>query len=360
MKKHNFFVILSFLIIFSIILIAGTALSSCSINLKEVLKSLGIVTLENEKDEGLEEEKKGEGKITEESGVEATSKETQDDFNKWNTYVNDIYGYEFKYPADAEIVEAQKSGFGVVCITINCKLGYITIAVPENDVECGRSGVGNEYEIKDIKEEFTIEGKKYIAKGWELVGKGETLKFHQEFLRLTLDNGIRIEYGSRDDDKAIFEDYLKDKKVLKKIIESIKNTTTVTAETTLTTKNVTKIIDNKELQEFIGYWSNIDLKTRNITKVKIRVENNQVFIHIWGACVPKDCDWGEEIPDSYDSEDSIIFITWKQSFVIKNQQINILSDGKLQVKTHVYFTADNSCRSDYDALDIFNKVTNNE
>ena len=57
-------------------------------------------------------------------------------------------------------------------------------------------------------------------------GKGETLKFHQEFLWLTLDNGISIQYGSSDDDKAIFEDYLKDKKVLKKIIESIKNTTT--------------------------------------------------------------------------------------------------------------------------------------
>ena len=101
--------------------------------------------------------------------TEATSKETQDDFNKWSTYVNDIYGYEFKYPAGAEIIEAQKSGFGVLCITINYKLGYITISVPENEYfECGRTGVGNEYEMKDIEEELTIEGKKYIAKGNEL------------------------------------------------------------------------------------------------------------------------------------------------------------------------------------------------
>lgn len=236
MKKHIFFIILSFLTIFSIILIVGTALSSCSINVKEVLKSLETVTVENEKEkvmetekvkelekeEGLEEEKKEEAKITEESGVEVTSTETQGDLDEWNTYINDVYGYEFKYPAGAEIIEAQKSGFGVLCVTINYKLGYITISVPENKYfECGNTGVGSEYEIKD-EEELTIEGKKYIAEGYEMIEKGETLKFHQEFLWFTLDNGINIQYGSRNDDKALFEDYLKDKKVLKKIIESIK------------------------------------------------------------------------------------------------------------------------------------------
>jgi len=86
MKKYNFFAILSFLIILCVVLIVGTALSSCSINVKEVLKSLGTVTVENkkekvmetekvkelEKEERLEEEKKEEAKITEESGVEVT------------------------------------------------------------------------------------------------------------------------------------------------------------------------------------------------------------------------------------------------------------------------------------------------
>lgn len=236
MKKHNFFIILGFLVILCVILITGMALCSCSVNVKEVLKSLGSATVENEKEEwletekvkelekekGLEEEKKEEEKITEESVVEVTSSETQDDLDEWNTYINDVYGYEFKYPTGAEIIETQKSGFGVLCITINYKLGYITISVPENKYfECGNTGVGSEYEIKD-EEELTIEGKRYIAEGYEMVEKGETLKFHQEFLWFTLDNGISIQYGSRNDDKALFEDYLKDKKVLKKIIESIK------------------------------------------------------------------------------------------------------------------------------------------
>ena len=125
-------------------------------------------------------------------------------------------------------------------------------------------------------------------------------------------------------------------------------TVNVASESTSTT-------DGQEFQKFIGYWENIDPNTRSITKVQIREENNQIFIHIWGACLPEDCDWGENIPDSYDSGNNIIFLTWNQDFAIKNQQIDLLSDESLQVNTHVHFI-DNSGRSDYDSSDVFYKT----
>lgn len=119
---------------------------------------------------------------------------------------------------------------------------------------------------------------------------------------------------------------------------------------------VEKVID---IDEFIGSWRNLDSNTGSITKVQIRMENNEIFIHMWGKCHPEDCDWGEEKPESYDSKSRTIFMTWKTGFSIISQQINLLSDGNLQVNSHTHFI-DESNRADYDSLDIFYKVTNNE
>lgn len=55
-----------------------------------------------------------------------------------------------------------------------------------------------------------------------------------------------------------------------------------------------------------GTWVNADSTTRSLTKAELRftcqdqVLNGQPYppgppwhIHLWGACVPTDCDWGE-------------------------------------------------------------------
>ena len=114
-----------------------------------------------------------------------------------------------------------------------------------------------------------------------------------------------------------------------------------------------------DANEFIGSWRNLDPDTESITKVQIRMENNEIFIHMWGKCHPEDCDWGEEKPEPYDSKSGTIFMTWKTGFSIISQQINLLSDGNLQVSSHTRFI-DESNRADYDSVDIFYKVTNVE
>jgi hypothetical protein len=45
--------------------------------------------------------------------------------------------------------------------------------------------------------------------------------------------------------------------------------------------------------DFRGAWVNADPATRGLSQIAIRSEGSQVFVHAWGRCHPRDCDWGE-------------------------------------------------------------------
>lgn len=173
------------------------------------------------------------------------TKPEENSYLGWLIYKNEIYGYEFRYPKGAHVREAKKEEFrlspeeanagitiedvynkytGKICISIIYDLGYIYISAPSNKgnkyVLCGRTG--RAYEGPSKTEEITIEGRKWIAKGFEEQGPGETLNYHNETLAITLNDGTRIEYGSRPVKTATFADYLKMKGEIIKIIESFK------------------------------------------------------------------------------------------------------------------------------------------
>ncbi|MBL7159745.1 hypothetical protein ISS85_04670 [Candidatus Microgenomates bacterium] len=170
---------------------------------------------------------------------------TVDDYTDWITYTNDVYHYQFKFPTGASIEEAKKEAFslspdevdagmtfeekhdtytGKICISLEYKLGYVQISAPDNknfaQVICGRTG--RAYEGPDKSETLTIDGKTYTAKGFEEQGPGETLDFHNETLVVTLEDGTRIEYGSRPDASATYADYLTIRDNIFKIVESFK------------------------------------------------------------------------------------------------------------------------------------------
>jgi len=44
---------------------------------------------------------------------------------------------------------------------------------------------------------------------------------------------------------------------------------------------------------FAGTWKNTEPQTRGITTVRIRTQGSLVWVHAWGKCRPRDCDWGE-------------------------------------------------------------------
>ncbi len=165
------------------------------------------------------------------------------EITNWPTYVNQMYQYKFFYPKAAVVSQADKAAFGLsqenkqkgltidqlfrdytglVCLKITDKLGYIFISAPANKnfslVTCGRTGAG--YEIRNKQEQVTINDKKFTASGFEEVGPGQTLNFHNETLVVNLDDGTRIEYGASPDDQATFSDYQKIKPELLKILET--------------------------------------------------------------------------------------------------------------------------------------------
>jgi hypothetical protein len=166
-----------------------------------------------------------------------------DEYEGWLTYTNDRFGYEFRYPPEAMVTEAEEAEFaipleeaeagitfdelyerytGKICVTVWYELGYVSISAPENAysryVICQRTS--RAYEGPRREEVLLIEGKTYTADGFEEQGPGETLPYHNETLYVQLEDGTRINYGSWSVETATFEDYLQIRDELVKIVQS--------------------------------------------------------------------------------------------------------------------------------------------
>lgn len=168
---------------------------------------------------------------------------TTDPYIGWLTYKNNVYNYQFKYPSTATVEEATKEAFslspeevaagmtfdekfakytGKICLSVSYQLGYINISAPVNKdfahVICGRTGVV--YETAAKTEPVIINGKTYTANGYEERGPGETLDKHNETMVVILDDGTRIEYGSKPDSAHTFAEYLGIRSTILKIVSS--------------------------------------------------------------------------------------------------------------------------------------------
>jgi hypothetical protein len=188
------------------------------------------------------------------SGAIPSAPAAADAGGNWITYVNQRYGYLFRYPPDATIEEIGPQGYqtdenglplgglpdGVtldnylayleetygnnLCVGIRYSLGYIYISAAENAearyATCGRTGVGVA-EIIPKEEEIFIDGMVITASGMEVKGEGESLEMHNETMVVRLPDGTRIEYGAAPRANATYEDYLmKTRDVLLQIVGS--------------------------------------------------------------------------------------------------------------------------------------------
>lgn len=136
-----------------------------------------------------------------------------DSYSGWETYTNNVYHYAFKHPASAKIE-------GKECVQVNLTYGYVSFNAPGSEEVCGRTGVGVTQETISKEEIVTINGKAYTATGHEFINPGDTLANHNETLTLRLDDGTRIEFGSKSDKSLTFSDYLTERPELIKIVES--------------------------------------------------------------------------------------------------------------------------------------------
>lgn len=162
---------------------------------------------------------------------ETTSQDLHDD---WQRYEDPGGNYAFRLPLTAQVIVHGIEGFPTdelsagmtpdeymqqlreehpepLCVEVLSTLGYFTINSPENlerqYTPCGRTGVGaGETLAKD--ETITIGVQDYTAQGFEYLGGGDSLDLHNETLHITLDNGLRIEYGALPRIDATWQDYL--------------------------------------------------------------------------------------------------------------------------------------------------------
>ena len=141
----------------------------------------------------------------------------------WLTYENDLLGYSFSYPPEAETSDRGVGGFppeelpenmtteeyleylqsiypGGLCVSVRYKRGFLTV-FPRGDTGvaryvggCGITGVGD-YTIEDREEVVTINGQSYTVIGSRLY-KWQTNQLEQEFyILLDVNGNLRIDFG---------------------------------------------------------------------------------------------------------------------------------------------------------------------
>ena len=125
------------------------------------------------------------------------------------------------------------------------------------------------------------------------------------------------------------------------------------------------------LNQFRGHWKNIDPNTRGVTTLNIDIRGNLVTIRAWGKCHPQDCDWGRVTAHAYapnvssnlQAKARALSAIFRKSFSLTLMVIHPQQQTKLQRRTKrlqaeimTHFT-DNSGRTDYNAVYIFEKTT---
>jgi hypothetical protein len=119
------------------------------------------------------------------------------------------------------------------------------------------------------------------------------------------------------------------------------------------------------LNQFAGTWSNIDPTTRGLTRLEITLNGNKVFVHAYGSCHPRDCDWGEAEAIPYAPNVGSILAETAQALTITYNRdhadqimiIRRVEGERLQVELFTHFK-DGSRRSDYTTVDTFRRHSN--
>jgi hypothetical protein len=108
--------------------------------------------------------------------------------------------------------------------------------------------------------------------------------------------------------------------------------------------------------DLFGPWRNVDPKTRSMSRAEIKGSCDagaKIIVRIWGACTPRECDWGD-IPAQLDQPKGEITATTTVSFEVTRLGLTLDSAGRLAIKSITHFT-DKSGRADTDQVDLMQR-----
>jgi hypothetical protein len=112
----------------------------------------------------------------------------------------------------------------------------------------------------------------------------------------------------------------------------------------------------KACPDLFGKWRNVDAKTRSMSRAEISggcEPGAKIVVRIWGACTPKECDWGN-IPGQFDQAKAEVTATTKVSFEVTQLSIRRDAEGHLAIRSVTHFT-DKSGRPDTDEMDLMQR-----
>ncbi len=108
----------------------------------------------------------------------------------------------------------------------------------------------------------------------------------------------------------------------------------------------------------LGDWINIDPNTRGITRIVITSNSGVLNVHVYGSCVPTDCDWGTTTGTPYaksvDAMRAKAFTANYDAGFAKTILTGQRKGSYLRLSDFTHFT-DNSDRSDYFSAGIFQR-----
>jgi len=113
-----------------------------------------------------------------------------------------------------------------------------------------------------------------------------------------------------------------------------------------------------ELADYVGTWENVDQDTRGITKVNIMDTQTGPMIKTWGACAPKDCDWGLAQMVEYrvreGGVDTVLTAEYQESFK-RTLLVARRERSRLRIEAYTEFL-DKSRRDNYMAVYAFQRA----
>jgi hypothetical protein len=79
--------------------------------------------------------------------------------------------------------------------------------------------------------------------------------------------------------------------------------------------------------DFVGDWKNDNPETRGVATLEVRQRDEALAVHAWGACTPRDCDWGVS---KGLAEHRSANIEWDQGFVLRKMSL-FIEEGRLRM-----------------------------